>query len=189
MPFDLRRTLRSIKPEKRTEGLQRRDDTLLTWADNAPAIGGPILLDTSVYLDVLQGKSSDAVDRLLTYRLCHHSAVCLSELTHLFGRLDPLHAGTKSVLKVVDETVRDIPAHRLHAPDIEAWGSAGILSGVMVRLASLPKNAGHERRFVNDALVLLQAHDLGAAVFTGNIKDFDYLTQIVPSANVIYYRT
>jgi len=38
---------------------------------------------------MFQGRSPVEVDRLITYRLCHHSAVCLSELTHAFGRLDP----------------------------------------------------------------------------------------------------
>ncbi|MEX2694954.1 type II toxin-antitoxin system VapC family toxin [Rhizobium mongolense] len=188
MPFDIRTTLRSIKPEKRTGGLNRRDDSHLAWAEDEPLLGGPILLDTCVYLDVLQGKSSEAVDRLLTYRLCYHSAVCLSELTHVFGRLDPAHTSTKAVLKAVSETVSDIPSHRLHAPDTATWGSAGILAGLIARLSNVPKNAGHERRFLNDALVLLQAQNLGAAVLTGNIKNFDYLTQIVTSEQVIFYR-
>lgn len=189
LAFDLRAALRSIKPEKQADGLSRRDDSLLTWAEKEPSIAGPILLDTSVYLDVLQGKSPEAVDRLLTYRLCYHSAVCLSELTHVFGRLDPAHHATKSVLKTVDEVINDIPSHRLHAPDIHAWGSAGILAGLSARLSNMPRNAGHERRFLNDALVLLQAQNLGASVLTGNIKDFDYLTQILPLAKVICYRT
>lgn len=58
----------------------------------------------------------------------------------------------------------------------------------MARLSNVPKNAGHERRFLNDALVLLQAQNLGAAILTGNIKGFDYLTQIVTSGQVIFYR-
>ncbi|MEF0944177.1 type II toxin-antitoxin system VapC family toxin [Rhizobium sp. BR 362] len=189
MAFDLRAALRSIKPEKRAGGLRRRDDHLLTWAENEPSVGGPVLLDTSVYLDVLQGKSTEAVDRLLTYRLCYHSAVCLSELTHVFGRLDAAHPATKSVLKTVSETISDIPSHRLDAPDIQIWGSAGILAGLLARLSNMPRNAGHERRFLNDALVLLQAQDLGISVLTGNIRDFDYLTQILPRAKVICYRT
>lgn len=51
-----------------------------------------------------------------------------------------------------------------------------------------PKNEGHERRFVNDALILLQAQSLGAAVLTANIADFDFLTQIIPGARVVFYR-
>ena len=45
------------------------------------------MLDTCVYIDVLQGRTPDNVDRLVQLRLVNHSSVCLSELTHLFGRL------------------------------------------------------------------------------------------------------
>ena len=164
-------------------------DEDLPWVTDEPAIGGPLFLDTSVYLDVLQGRSPVEVDRLLTYRLCHHSSVCLSELTHAFGRLDPKHDSTKAALKTVAATVDDIPAHRLHAPDVVIWGQAGVLAGLLFRLSNLPKGEGHERRFVNDALVFLQARQLGASVLTGNVRDFDFLTQILPTGRIILYRT
>ncbi|MEI9425939.1 hypothetical protein O7A70_33165 [Mesorhizobium sp. Cs1299R1N1] len=188
MSFDLRNALRSLKPQVRTAGLQRRPDSALSWAGEEPPIGGVLLLDTSVYLDVLQGRSPEAVDDLLNYRLCHHSAVCLAELTHVFGRLDPAHATTKSVLKAVEDTIEDIPGHRLHAPDVTAWGRAGMLAGLLFRLSHLPAGQGHERRFLNDALIFHQAGLLGAAVLTGNIRDFDYLNQLVPSVRVLFYR-
>lgn len=188
MLFDATAALRSIKPEKRTAPIARRDNAQLSWVDSEPEIGGPLLLDTCVYLDVLRGVTPEAVDSLLTYRLCHHSAVCLSELTHVFGRLDPSHAATKSILKTVQDTIADIPAHRLSAPDVDAWGTAGVLAGLLTRLTNAPKNQGHARRFLNDALILLQARNLGASVVTANIRDFDYLTQLVPSARVVFYR-
>lgn len=188
MGFNLSDPLRSLKPQKRTGILERRADDDLPWAVDEPLIGGPLFLDTSVYLDVLQGRSPVEVDGLLTYRLCHHSAVCLSELTHAFGRLDPKHASTNLVLETITATIEDIPDHRLHAPDADIWGQAGILAGVMFRLSNLPKGEGHERRFTNDALIVLQARQLGASVLTGNIRDFDLLTQIVPSARIILYR-
>lgn len=161
----------------------------MCWAESEPPIGGALLLDTSVYLDVLQGRTPQAVDDLITYRLCHHSSVCLAELTHVFGRLDPAHPTTKSVLKVVADTIDDVPAHRLHAPDPNIWGHAGITAGLLFRLSHLPKGEGHERRFLNDALIFHQAGLLGAAVLTGNIRDFDYLNQLVPSVRVIFYRS
>jgi hypothetical protein len=187
--FDLSETLRSLKPQKHTGTLERRGDEDLPWVTDEPAIGGPLFLDTSVYLDVLQGRSPVEVDRLLTYRLCHHSSVCLSELTHAFGRLDPKHDSTKAVLETVAATVDEIPVHRFHAPDVVIWGQAGVLAGLLFRLSNLPKGEGHERRFVNDALVFLQARQLGASVLTGNVRDFDFLTQILPTGRIILYRT
>ena len=188
MRFDLSETLRSLKPQKYAGTLERRLDEDLSWVVDEPAIGGPLFLDTSVYLDVLQGRSPVEIDALLRYRLCHHSAVCLSELTHAFGRLDPKHATTKAVLETIAETVDDIPEHRLHAPDTAMWGQAGVLAGLLFRLSNLPKGKGHERRFVNDALVFLQARQLGASVLTGNVRDFDFLSQIMPTGRVILYR-
>lgn len=147
-----------------------------------------MFLDTSVYLDVLQGRSPVEVDTLLTYRLCYHSAVCLSELTHAFGRLDPKHTSTKWALETIQATVDEIPEHRHHAPDAAIWGQAGVLAGLLFRLSNLPKGEGHERRFVNDALVFLQARQLGASVLTGNVRDFDFLSQIIPTGRIILYR-
>ncbi|MER8944510.1 hypothetical protein [Mesorhizobium sp. M0959] len=188
MGFDLSETLRSLKPQKHNGTLKRRADDDLPWVADEPAIGGPLFLDTSVYLDVLQGRSPVEVDTLLTYRRCHHSAVCLSELTQAFGRLDPKHASTKAVLETIEATVEDIPDHRLHAPDDAIWGQAGVLAGLVFRLSNLPKREGHERRFLNDALVFLQARQLGASVLTGNVRDFDFLTQVLPTGRIILYR-
>jgi hypothetical protein len=103
--FDLGRALRTLKPQKRTRRPERRPDSQLLWASQQPPIGGPILLDTCVYIDVLRGRSPVSADELLTYRTCHHSCVCLAELTHLFGALDPAHPRTKSALKIIGETM------------------------------------------------------------------------------------
>ncbi|MDY6960434.1 MAG: hypothetical protein SV862_00840 [Pseudomonadota bacterium] len=189
MRFDLGATLRSLKPQRHSGTLKRRADEDLPWVADEPAIGGALFLDTTVYLDVLQGRSPDEVDRLLSYRLCHHSSVCLSELTHAFGRLDPKHGSTKAVLETLEATVEDVPQHRLHAPDAAVWGQAGVLAGLLFRLSNLPKGEGHECRFVNDALVFLQARQLGASVLTGNVRDYDFLTQILPTGRIILYRT
>jgi hypothetical protein len=94
----------------------------------------------------------------------------------------------KAVLETIATTVEDIPVHRLHAPDAAVWRHAGVLAGLLFRLSNLPKGEGHERRFVNDAMVFLQARLLGASVLTGNVRDFDFLSQIIPTGRVILYR-
>ena len=166
MPFDLQGTLRRLKPHKRLERLTRRANSELAWASDEPLIGGALILDTSVYLDVLQARTPDAVDELLTYRVCYHSAVCLAELTHVFGRLDPAHPSTSGVLQTVRSVIEDIPRHRLQAPDTATWGEAGMLAGELFRLSGAPKGAGHERKYLNDALIYLQARGIGASVLT-----------------------
>ena len=152
-------------------------------------IGGPLMLDTTVYIDLLQGRTPVEVDRLLQMRVCSHSGVCVAELTHAFGRLDPAHPDTKPALQQIHKTVKeDIPPHRLFAPGNDAWGTAGILAGLVFRLRSLPRKAGHERRLLNDALLYLQARVLGCAVLTRNTEDFDILDQLIPGSGVLFYR-
>jgi hypothetical protein len=129
LSFDLQGSLRRLKPQKRTRRLERRSDNALPWASDESLIGGALMLDTSVYLDALQSRTPEAVDELLRYRRCHHSAVCLAELTHVFGRLDPLHPSTRTVLQTIRGTIEDIPDHRLHAPATSIWGEAGMLAG------------------------------------------------------------
>lgn len=180
--------MRRLKPHKRLQRITRRPDSELAWASDKPLIGGALMLDTSVYLDVLQARTPAAVDELLIYRVCHHSAVRIAELTHVFGRLDPAPPSTGGVLQTVRSVIEDIPPHRLQAPDISMWGEAGMLAGELVRLSGAPKGAGHERKYLNDALIHLQARSIGASVLTGNVSDFDFLNQLVPSVPIILYR-
>jgi predicted nucleic acid-binding protein len=189
LSFDLDATIRWLKPQQRTACPPPRPDEQLPWAKDAPPIAGPLLLDTTVYIDLLQGKTPPEVDRLLQLRTCNHSAVSLAELTHAFGRLEPGHPETKTALRELRETItEDIPPHRLEAPETDTWGAAGILAGLAFRLRRLPKNLGHERKLLHDALLYLQARKLGCAVLTRNIGDFDLLNQLVPSGQILLYK-
>lgn len=189
LSFDLDSTLRSLKPQQRTACPTSRPDEELSWAKDAPPIGGPLLLDTTIYIDLLRGSTPAEVDGLIQLRTCNHSSVSLAELTHAFGRLDPAHPDTKTALRELRETINeDIPPHRLQDPDNGTWGAAGVLAGMAFRLRRLPKNQGHERKTLHDALLYLQARKLGCAVLTRNIGDFDLLNQLVPSGQVIFYR-
>jgi len=186
LTFDLNASLRWLKPQRKRRPLRRRPDGGLPWVERTPPVGASVLLDTTVYIDTLQGRSPDALDQLISLRTCNHSSVCLSELTHLFGRLRPDDRRTESALEVIRQTVRDIPSHRLTAPDTDTWGTAGILAGILFRLGSYP--VGAERKCFNDALVFLQGRKLGWPVVTGDIADFDFLSQLVPDGRILLYR-
>lgn len=189
MSFNLDATLRQLKPQRRTACPPPRPDEQLPWAEDAPLVAGPLLLDTTVYIDLLKGATPHAVDRLLQLRTCNHSAVSLGELTHTVGRLDPAHPDTRTVLRELREAItEDIPPHRLQFPEDDIWGAAGMLAGLAFRLRNFPKNQGHERKLLNDALLYLQARKLGCAVLTRNIGDFDLLNQLVPSGQILLYR-
>lgn len=186
MSFDVDAALRWLKPSRRRRALQRRPNEQLNWIDTIPAAGGPVLLDTTVYVDTLKARSPETLDAFLSVRTCYHSCVCLSELTHAFGRLNPDDPRTDRPLKVIGRTVRNIPIYRLVAPDAATWGAAGILGGLLFRLGCHP--AGAERKCLNDALLYLQGRKSGWPVVTRNVKDFDFLHQLVPDGRVILYR-
>lgn len=181
--------MRIIKPEKRTENLSRRPEGDLRWVDREPDIGEPLLLDTSVYIDILQDRAPPDVVRLLVSRTRLHSSVCLAELTHLFGRLDPLHPATSNVLEQVKGVIADIPAHRLHQPSSAIWGRAGILAGLLARLDQEPTGEAHAPRRLNDALICLQARMLGASLLSRNLRDMDFLSQLMPEFGIVFYHT
>jgi len=186
LSFDLDAALRGLRPSRKTRALRRRPDDKLPWIDARPTVGGPILLDTTVYLDTLQGRSPPVLDAIMNLRTCYHSCVCLGELTHAFGRLSPKDSRTAQSLKVIGRTVRSIPSHRLIAPDEAIWGQAGILAGLLSRLGG--RAAGTERKSLHDALIYLQGRRNGWPVVTRNVIDFDFLHQLVPDGRLLLYR-
>ncbi len=186
MAFDLAATLRRLKPEKRLAPLIRRADSELPFV-NDPVISGPgLLLDTSVYIDVLQGRAPQAVKDLLLARDVNHSSVAIAELVHLFGRLDPLHKDTAGVLAPIAAAIAEIRPHRLTAPSMQAWAEAGIVTGMIARLIGLPKV--DRQPMLNDATIFIQALESGYTVLTGNVSDMDLIAQIVPSGRALLYR-
>ena len=77
--------------------LKRRPNAQLRWAFDEPPFVGALFLNACVYLDMLEGCTPEAVDKLLTHRIYHHSSVRIAELTHVFGGLDPAEARGMSV--------------------------------------------------------------------------------------------
>lgn len=151
------------------------------------ATAGPqLLLDTCVYIDILQRRAPDRVKTLLAARLCNHSGVALAELTHLFGRLDPRDERTATALAEISAVIADMPAHRLSPPSLNVLGEAGILAGVAMRLARV--DSGRHQALLNDATIYLQAVAQGQTVLTRNVREFDWFDQLIPSSRVLFYR-
>jgi predicted nucleic acid-binding protein len=185
LSFELARALRRIKPQRTTDAIRRRSFADLPIVRKPVAAGPELLLDTCVYVDVLQGRTPASVDELLQARIVNHSTVCLAELTHLFGRLDPAHPGTSRVLREIRRTIEDIPGHRLSSPSATATGEAGMLAGLVARLSG----AGHGENatLLNDASLYLQALERGWIVLTRNVRDFDSFDQLLPAGRVLFY--
>jgi predicted nucleic acid-binding protein len=185
LSFDLARALRRIKPQRTTDTIECRPIGDLPVLRKPISAGPELLLDTCVYIDVLQGRSPVSVDELLEARIVNHSTVCLAELTHLFGRLDPVHPATKTVLGEIRRTIEDIPGHRLVAPSETAMGEAGMLTGLVARLSGADR--GERATLLNDASLYLQALERGWIVLTRNVRDFDYFDQLLPVRRVLFY--
>ena len=149
------------------------------------ATAGPeVLLDTCVYIDILQGRAPAELKALLAVRLCNHSGITLAELTYLFGRLNPQDHRTRSVLAEISGMILDIPEHRLTSPSTHVFGEAGILAGLTARLTGTERG----QALLNDAALYLQAIEQGQTLVTRNVREFDWFNQLLPSGRVLLYR-
>jgi hypothetical protein len=183
--FDLAGALRWARPIIGRETLSRRTAAQLPFVDAAIA-GAPLLLDTTVYIDELQGRTPQNIHDLVRLRQINHSTVALAEMLHTLGRLDPLHPDTTMAANQIATLLGAIRPHRLFQPDADIVGRAAILAGVLCRIQNYAKD--DRLRALNDCTVFLQAQKLGYSVLTRNIRDYDYLLQLMPQARVLLYR-
>lgn len=184
--FDFRAALRWSRFDPQRTLSRRADDDLPFLA--GPARAGPdLLLDTSVYIDGLQGRAPDTVADLLDLRQVNHSTVAIQELMHTVGVLDPRHPGTATAIAQIGMLIEAMPPHRVFAPDNDVLGRAGLLSGMLCRLQGYRDDA--RLRALQDCVLFLQALKAGLTVLTGNIRDFDCLLQLIPAGRVLMYRS
>jgi predicted nucleic acid-binding protein len=183
--FELEHALRRLKPQRSVAGLKRRPNEALRFVPAEPSPGPELLLDTCVYIDVLQHRASEAVKGVLARRLCNHSGIALAELTHLFGRLNPRDSRTTNVLSKIESIILAIPVHRLRAPSAGVLGEAGILAGMTARFLEIATT--RVQALLNDAILYLQAIEDGHTVLTRNIREFDCFDQLFPSDRVLFY--
>jgi hypothetical protein len=167
--------------------LARRSDEELPFVDQAQ-IGGPALvLDTCVYIDQLQGRTPILLDALVEARQTLHSTIAIQEMMHSVGRLDPRDKRSAPAIGAIRGLVAAMPSHRVHVPDPQVLGRAGLLSGILHRL----QGHGREARFrlLHDCVLFLQAQKLGCTLLTAHVADFDPMLQLIPSGRVLFYRT
>jgi predicted nucleic acid-binding protein len=185
MNIDLARSLRRIRPEKWTGSLKPRADTSLKFVDAEEIFGPPLLLDTCVYLDTLQGRLPTAARRLLMARPIRHVSVVLGELSHRFGRLTPSPRNNAALARL-RQAIERIDDRLVGIPSPGVCLEAGIVAGLVFRLGGF--QVGQEVAALNDATIYLHAQEHGMTVLTGNLNDFDRINQIVPEGRVLFYR-
>jgi predicted nucleic acid-binding protein len=144
-----------------------------------------LLLDTTVYIDALQGRLPDDIEIAFRTASLWHSSVTEAELAALAGLLDPTHPETPRVIAKVAASIELRPQHRILTPDRETWREAGILAGLLARLQRFGKS--EQRKMLNDALIYLSAARNGCVVLTRNILDFDLLMQLDRGGQAVFY--
>lgn len=185
MSSEFGKSLRRLKPEKHRKRLLNRDRLQLPFLTNLKPPLPKLLLDTTVYIDALQGRLPKSVEIALRAGNLWHSTVTEAELAALAGLLAPSHPGTQHVIAQIAASVELRPAHRILAPDLDAWREAGILAGLLARLQQYGKN--ERRKALNDALIFLTAAKNGCVVLTRNVTDFDLLMQLDRKGQAIFY--
>jgi predicted nucleic acid-binding protein len=183
--FTARSVLRRLKPEKRRAPLIRRSVSALPFVERAAALPRTLLYDTTVYVDILQGRFPEAGEVAIRAADAWHSTVSEAELIAPCGFLNPDHPGTVETTRQIMAVIERRPAHRTIAPDQETWLVAGVLSGILARLQGYGR--ADRRRVLNDALIFATAQKHGMAVLTRNTDDFDFLQQLDPSGKVVFY--
>ena len=166
--------------------LARRPGAALPFASLDELAGQPLLLDTCVYIDQMQGRAPALVEQLIDTRQVNHSMVAIQELMHTIGVLDPDDPRTGAVVEAVTGQIQAMPEHRVFVPDAEVLGRAALLAGILSRLQGYARDA--RLKALQDCVLFLQAQKLGFAVLTANLAEFDLLLQLVPSGRVLFYR-
>jgi predicted nucleic acid-binding protein len=184
-PFDFDAALRWARFDTGRR-LARRPDSALPFLRAEALAGAALLLDTSVYIDGLQARVPEIVDRALETRTVHHSTVALQELLHAVGVLDPADPRTPGAIAQIGRIVRAIPAHRLSAPDAEILGRAALLAGILCRRQGYGRD--QRSRALQDCVLFVQAQKQGFTILTRNTADFDLLLQMLPGGRVLFYR-
>ena len=166
--------------------MKPRKEVDLRFLEATPEKPRSLLYDTTVYADILQGRFPAAEETMLRAANAWHSSVAENELASICGLLDPAHPETRSVIKEITTVIDRIPHHRMIVPDREIWQKAGILAGIIARLQTISKS--ERRRILNDALIFETGRKFGHTVLTRNVTDFDFLQQLDPVGQVMFYR-
>jgi predicted nucleic acid-binding protein len=183
---ELERTLRRLERHRRHGPLRPRPASELPFLDLHGRPPRSLLYDTTVYVDILQGRFPDRGETLLRASDAWHSTVAEGELATACGLLDPAHPDTPHAVRQIAGIIRRISRHRSLGPDRAIWHQAGALTGTLARLQGLAR--ADRRRILNDALLFATARRYGHTVLTRNTSDFDLLQQLDPSGRVLFYR-
>lgn len=165
--------------------IPRRSAGALPFDADAVLRGRRIVLDTTVYIDELQGRLPESIQDLLSRCIILHCAVARAELALSLGHLDPADPRTPRRRAVLGAMLDRMRPERRIAPSERAWTEAAVLAGILARTQGLDRS--ERRAILNDCLMLMAAREAGAVLVSRNIADLDRLTLLRPDARVLLY--
>jgi predicted nucleic acid-binding protein len=185
LTIDLRKIIRSRKPEKRQTRLTTRPDTELICASDIAGGGRQIFVpDTNIYIMDAAGILPRAAETIVDQGLMFHCSVCLAEVSVGIGKYAPNASDWQRVAEHYAALFASVPANRLLVPDAETWADAGMVAGILARTQGFQKQ--HSKELLNDAVIYLCAAKNGLPVLTNNKADYDLLQQFAPEGRFIF---
>jgi predicted nucleic acid-binding protein len=144
-----------------------------------------LVLDTTVYIDRLQGKISAELRQFLEEGAYEHSSIAFQEMMVSIGTLSPNDPRTQNTVERFCAIAASVNPARIHVPDVQVCIEGALLAGTLARIQGYDKE--HRFRAVNDCTLFLQSQKLGTTLLTRNYADFDILLQMIPSGRVVFY--
>jgi hypothetical protein len=186
LPSNAAEIARRHNPDDWTRTLAYRDRADLPFDQNSVPRTKPVLLDTTVYVDALSpwGLPS-GIAALMKRNPVLHSSVACAELSTMFGYLDPAHELTARNRGGLERALERIPTRDIRSPSPEAWIEAAVLAGILGRVQGHAKAA--RRDLLLDALLFLNAIELGCVLVSRNIRHMDLLSQLRPQVQLLLY--
>ena len=185
MKSDVQSIIARNNPGRWPRPLAHRPKADLPFDPLQVSAGLSLLFDTTVYIDQLKGQLPTSIINLMASRTILHGAPALAELAVTIGALDPADRRTRVTLIPIVEMLTRINPSRIIAPSYEVWLEAAVMTGILARTQAIPKQ--NRRKFLNDALLFLQAADTGAVLVSRNSRDLDLLLQLKPRVRVLLY--
>ena len=120
MSSEFQGTLRRLKPDKHRVQLNPRAESELEFIGTTSHRPPKLLYDTTVYIDILQGRFPQQGEAMLRATEAWHSPVTEGELAATCGLLDPAHSQTPKIIEQVVAVIERRPSYRTLTPDSAA---------------------------------------------------------------------
>ena len=137
---------------------------------------GKYVLDTNLYITAARDPATgEALERFVSEHLpsIYLSAIVVQEM--LAGAIDPAKERFTNATLIRPFERRG----RVLTPSYRAWRRAGEIIARLIQ-RGLARPGGFARSFQNDCLLAASCQEHGAALITGNLRDFELIRKVEP---------